>query len=48
MAHLHNQCLKEYEDLIKAMQLSPNKDLINVNYQVEEDKEMGHYDDPDG
>ncbi len=48
MAQQHNKCLKQYEDLIKAMQLSSINLPENVDYLVEEDEEMGEYEDPDG
>jgi hypothetical protein len=48
MAQQHNKCLKQYEDLIKAMQFSSINLPDNVDYLVEEDEEMGGYEDLDG
>ena len=46
LASQHNQCLREYADLINSIRLRnlPN----NVEYSVDEDTEMGDYDDLDG
>jgi hypothetical protein len=44
----HNECLREYSDLISAMKLTQINLPENVEYTVEEDEEMGVYDDLDG
>jgi hypothetical protein len=46
LASQHNQSLREYADLIKAMTTMNLPD--DVNYTIGEDEEMGTYDDPDG
>ena len=47
-ASQHNECLREYSDLISAMKLTQINLPENVEYTVEEDEEMGVYDDLDG
>jgi hypothetical protein len=46
LASQHNDCLRQYAELIKSM-LTMNLPK-NMDYTVEEDPEMGNYDDPDG
>ena len=46
LASQHNQCLREYADLINSIRLRNLPD--NVEYSVDEDTEMGDYDDLDG
>lgn len=48
LAAQHNDCLREYDELIKAMRLTQIDLPDNVDYTVMEDDEMGTYDDPDG
>lgn len=46
MANKHNKCLEGYALFVKNMMTIDLPE--NVDYMVEEDKEMGDYDDPDG
>jgi hypothetical protein len=47
-ASQHNECLRENSDLISAMKLTQINLPNDVEYTVEEDEEMGVYDDLDG
>jgi hypothetical protein len=46
-ASQHNECLRENSDLISAMKLTQINLPNDVEYTVEEDEEMGVYDDLD-
>jgi hypothetical protein len=46
MANKHNKCLEGYALFVKNMMTINLPE--NVDYMVEEDEEMGDYDDPDG
>jgi hypothetical protein len=48
LAAQHNDCLRKYDELIKAMCLTQIHLPDNVDYTVMEDEEMDTYDDPDG